>query len=572
MPSNHPNRPVVTRFAPSPTGHLHIGGVRTALFCFAYARGREGLFLLRIEDTDRARSSESAARGILEDLAWLGIEWDEGPEYEMPGAEAAVGGDPRSVGPFYQSQRLDVYDRAFEQLLEAGRCYPAFESTEELGAMRAEARARKDTFHYRKPPDFDADAARARMAGEEHVLRLDMGTDPVTVNDSVLGEIEFTADHFDDFVIRKRDGFPTYHFAVVVDDESMGVTHVLRGQEHLNNTPRHVALQGALGFATPIYAHLPLIFNPDGSKMSKRDKDKAARAACKDRAIAVPPVDGIDAEVFARWLKDKTAQLPTDQLVALAGHLELELPEIDVEDFRRGGYLPEVICNYLALLGWNPGVKNDDGTDLERFDLAYLESHFDLDRVGKTASKFDRAKLLAFNADTIQKELSDEAFADRWRAWLARYEPQTLDKLGDRMSLAASAARPRARTLASAADPIRFALHSDDEIVYDPKAVKKVLLKEPAEGQPGPIVLLREVRDVLGSVEPFEPEAIETAIERFCDEHSLGMGKVAQPLRVAITGGTTSPGLGQTLALVGRASTLSRITRCIDAVHSLTKE
>jgi glutamyl-tRNA synthetase len=388
---------VVTRFAPSPTGHLHVGGARTALFNWALARAQDGHFVLRIEDTDRARSSAEAASGIVEDLAWLGILWDEGPRRD------GAGGDPRSVGPFFQSQRLARYQAAVESLIEKDLAYPAFETPEELATRRKEAQREKRAFRYRRPADFDREAALARRADEDHVVRFRMPKDPMRVSDAVLGDIEFGDEHLDDFVIQKRDGFPTYHLAVVVDDAAMGVTHVLRGQEHLNNTPRHVGLQRALGYAVPVFVHLPLIFNLDGSKMSKRDKDKAARLRAKELGgdTAVAAAAGVDPEVYEGWIRDKRAQLDPPQLARLALELGLELPSIEVEDFRRAGYLPEVVCNFLALLGWNPGQKDADGKDLERFDRVFLSQRFEISRVGKSNAKFDRAKLAAFNADTL---------------------------------------------------------------------------------------------------------------------------------------------------------------------------
>ncbi len=551
--------PVVTRFAPSPTGHLHIGGARTALFCWAHAKRHGGSFILRVEDTDQARSSEDAAKGILEDLAWLGIDWDEGPELAFEGQ--TLGGDPRGVGPFHQAQRLDAYTEHFERLIEQGLAYPAFDTEEELTVRRDAAREAKQTFRYTQAPDYDVEGSLARMrSGEPHVLRLRTPAETVTVNDEVLGEVSFDAEHIDDFIIRKRDGFPTYHLAVVVDDELMGVTHVLRGQEHLNNTPRHIALQRALGFRTPVYAHLPLIFNPDGSKMSKRDKDKAARAAAKDAKLSAPPVADVDEGTFAKWLKDKSSQLPQTQLVALAQHLELSLPEIDVEDFRRAGYLPETVCNYLALLGWNPGVKSDDGTDLERFDMQYLAEHFAPDRLGKTASKFDRAKLAAFSGHDLQT-MDAAKFETEWRAWAERTRPDLLESLGERSSLACRAAQIRVQTLADVENVIRFALIDDDAIEYDAKAVAKVLKKNDGEG----VAVLRELEAVLVELNPWEPEVIESAVKSFCAEREIGMGKAAQPLRVAMTGGTVSPGLGDTIGLLPRDRAVARIRRCIDA-------
>ncbi len=317
---------VVTRFAPSPTGHLHVGGARTALFCWALARKLEGSFILRIEDTDQARSSEDATAGILESMAWLGLEWDEGPGLEEGsgvegrGSGETVGGDPRGVGPFFQAQRLEKYNEALERLIEDDKAYPAFETPAELDAARAAAVGRKETYRYdRAAIKLPRDERMARMAaGDEHVVRFRMPDEAIVVHDEVLGHVKLEADQLDDFVLRKRDGFPTYHLACVVDDEAMGVTHVLRGQEHLINTPRHVALQRALGYRTPIYAHLPLIFNPDGSKMSKRDKDKAAKAALKDAGLdeaglgsLVSSVGCSQAEIEA-WLGDKKAQLPLE--------------------------------------------------------------------------------------------------------------------------------------------------------------------------------------------------------------------------------------------------------------------
>lgn len=578
--------PCVTRFAPSPTGHLHIGGVRTALFCWAFARRHGGRFVLRIEDTDQKRSSDEAARGILEDLAWLGIAWDDGPEFRRveaisgPGAPASpesgatIGGDARGVGPFYQARRLAVYESCLERLLERGRAYPAFETAEQLEGMRSVAQSRKETFRYRRPDGYDHAAALARMrAGEPCVIRFRMPDAPIHVSDSVLGEIRFDEEHTDDFVIRKADGFPTYHFAVVIDDELMGVTHVLRGQEHLNNTPRHVALQQALThedgtpFRTPVYAHLPLIFNPDGSKMSKRDKDKTIRRAIQGDASLRDKVGAlVPAQEFEAWIGDKSRQLPPERLLAIARELALTLPEIDVEDFRRSGYLPGALCNYLSLLGWNPGVKNADGSDLERFDMDFLAEHFSLERIGKSNAKFDRDKLAAFNQATLAA-MDPAEFERELRAWCERYDRALLDALHDRFPVAARAIQPRVKTLGERRGPIAFALVPDDAVEFDEKAVAKVLQK----GEPSGMAMLAELRPVLDRVEPFAPEAIDGAIKSYCESRALGLGKAAQPLRVAVTGGTVSPGLGDTLALVGRAGALRRIDRCLKAFRTTTE-
>ena len=574
---------VITRFAPSPTGHLHIGGARTALFCWAFARAeaaRRGgdtrpTFLLRVEDTDQARSSEQAVAGILEDLAWLGIHWDEGPRVEAThprsdaatkGNERPIGGDPRRIGPFFQAQRLDIYNRYIEWMLEQDLAYPAFDTPEDLDAQRKAAADRKQTYRYKRDPSYDRDASLARLrAGEPCVIRLNNPDAPIHVADAVLGDIAFEPEHIDDFVLRKADGFPTYHFAVVIDDELMGVTHILRGQEHLNNTPRHVALQRALRhadtdqpFRTPVYAHLPLIFNPDGSKMSKRDKDKAARDAAKKASdtatLATVVAPDTSPEQFATWLDDKRSQLPTNALVRLAAHLHLELPEIEVEDFRASGYLPEVLCNYLALLGWNPG------NDLEKFDLAFLATAFDLDRIGKTNSKFDRDKLRAFNADAL-RALAPEAFAARWREWAAHYEPRLASIPDNTLRIAARAAAPRASTFRDAVAQIAFAFTADDALAFDPAAVQKVLRK----GDPAGLDILRDLAPAIGAIPAvaFTPEAIDAAIKGFAESRALGMGKAAQPVRVALTGTSVSPGLGDVAAILGRDRTLARIERCL---------
>jgi len=461
---------IVTRFAPSPTGHLHIGGARTALFNWALARRHGGRFLVRIEDTDRARSSDLATDRILDDLGWLGIAWDEGPERRTEGP-GHCGGDARGVGPFFQAERLALYDRHVERLIEHDRAYPAFESEAELEALRQEARREKRNFRYRRPAGFDPAAARERMRVEEHVVRFRMPERPPSVVDAVLGEVEFGEELLFDFIIRKRDGYPTFHLAVVVDDASMGVSHVLRGQEHLNNTPRHVALQQALGFATPHYAHLPLIFNPDGSKMSKRDKDKVLRGELKE-ALARAPESSRDAlsrwiapAELERWLDDKKRQLEPERVVEIGQAFGVELPGIEVEDFRRAGYLPEVVCNFLALLGWSTGQKDAEGRDLERFDNDFLAQHFSLDRVGRSSARFDRAKLLAFNQERIAA-LADEEFFERWREWALRYDAAMLQRFPEPLLRRfAAALRTRCRTLAELSSPQGpggFALVGDD--------------------------------------------------------------------------------------------------------------
>ncbi len=552
--------PTITRFAPSPTGHLHIGGARTALLCWAFARQAGGRFLLRIEDTDQQRSSESSTRGILEDLAWLGITWDDGPELEFNGS--TFGGDSREVGPYYQAQRIDLYNEAINKLIEEDKAYPAFETPEELEAKRKVAIEAKTGYKYdRAALEIPRDERMKRLAdGEPHVVRFKMPEESITVEDQILGEVTIKPDEFDDFIIRKRDGFPTYHLAVTVDDALMGVTHVLRGQEHLINTPRHVALQTGLGYEHPVYAHMPLIFNPDGSKMSKRDKDKAAKKACKDAKLDSSPIDGLDDATYTEWLKNKTRQLESDTLMALAAHLQITLPEIDVEDFRRAGYIPEALNNYLALLGWNPKTKNEDGTDLEHFTMDYLADNFALSGMSKGQSKFDRTKLLSFNGDEIAK-LSDDEFAKRWHQWASSYDTALASRFSESdMVDLAPAVKTRCKTLADGRGVIGFAFIADDEIEYDGKAVHKALIKGEHKG----LELLKAFRDELVAFDTFTADAIESKVSAFAESKEVGMGKIAQPLRVAVTGAGVSPSLGQTLAILGKDSVLARIDRCVE--------
>ncbi|QQS09280.1 MAG: glutamate--tRNA ligase [Phycisphaerales bacterium] len=560
----------ITRFAPSPTGHLHVGGARTALFCWAFARRYGGRFILRIEDTDLARSSVESARGIMEDLAWLGIDWNEGPVLEAgDGRTKPVGGDPRGIGPFFQAQRLHLYNTHLERLIEQDMAYAAFDTTEELDSMRREVTAKKQTFRYDRSRAMaipKGERERRRRAGEACVIRLAAPAGEIVVVDEVLGEVKYAAGELDDFVIRKADGMPTYHFAVVVDDETMGVTHVMRAQEHLNNTPRHVALQRALGFRTPVYAHMPIISNMDGSKMSKRDKAKVARVALKAEVkkdtspgglATLAARIGVEAGELQAFMDAENDSVATASRIA--GTLGVVLPEIEVDDFRRSGYLPEAIVNFLSLLGWNPGMKTEDGKDLEKFDAAFLASHFSVERIGKTSSKFDRVKLMAFNASAIQS-LPAEEFASRWRAWAKEYEPEFAAAIvEDRWSILARGLQPRAKTFADAVKNAWWAVIKDDAYPFDDAAVKKNLLANDKQG----LGVLKDLRERLHDIGTFTPESIHAVIEGYASEKDLGMGQVAQPLRVAVTGAGVSPGLGETLGVLGRDHTLARIDRCL---------
>jgi glutamyl/glutaminyl-tRNA synthetase len=613
--------PIVrTRFAPSPSGHLHVGGARTALFCWAYAKKHGGKFVLRIEDTDAKRSSDAASMAFLEDLTWLGITWDEGPEYKITDAAAGTGVSPVQIGggeyrPYFQSQRLDIYNTYFDQLIREGKAYRAFETPEEIDAARREAQKQKKNYRYDRaalnlsPSQIDL----YLREGRPYVVRFKIPDEleRVQFRDEVRGEMSIERAELDDFVIRKADGFPMYNFAVVIDDELMGITHVIRAQEHLSNTFRQVLLQDALGWGgrRPTYAHISLITNPDGSKMSKRDKDKVLRATVKQRGITEPPQDatvagqspgtgaqgtgiaqnsqsqegsntsvpGIDSvikpDIWHWWLSDKDHQLPLDDAEKLAAALQVDLPEINVDDFRSHGYLPEVMINYLALLGWSPGG------DMEKFDRDFLIERFDFDRVVKTPAKFDREKLLAFNLDALQK-LSDEQFAARWREHCEAYHPEFISKLTEeQFTMLARANHARSKTLEDPIRSSRFFVMGDDEIVYEQsKPVHDALLGgvgggiggmgggvSPVHAQTG-YDHLAALIPILRDVHDWTVAEIESAVKRYAETHAggkAGLGKVAQPLRIAVSGGVVSPAIFDTLAILGKDSTLKRIERCL---------
>jgi glutamyl/glutaminyl-tRNA synthetase len=537
------------RFAPSPTGYLHVGGARTALFNWLYARRAGGSFVIRVEDTDVLRNIEGAEARQLEDLRWLGLDWDEGPD---------VGGER---GPYRQSERREQYDAARDKLVASGHAYWAFDTPEELDALRRRAALAKRTFRYPRPDPLptEADAERARAEGRPVVLRFKTPPEGVTVRDDVLGTVNFPADQVDDFVIVKSNGWPTYHLAVVVDDAAMGITHILRAQEHLVNTPRHVLLQHALGYPTPTYAHLPLVFNIDGSKMSKRDKHRVVREAARERLKQkrwsleeMARIAGSDPETVRRWIEDKAdAELDMDKLGRLANDADVEVPEIDVHDFRASGYLPEALANFIALIGWSPG------DDRERMTLAEMTAAFSLHRINKTAGKFDREKLLAMNTEwaaTLPAERLLEAFKD----W-TRVSGSPLDALDDATSARMLEACRGFRTFRDVEHKAGVLFADDDAVVYDAKAVKKFLEKKEGHGW----LVLERLLPELESLEPWSAESVEGLLGEFCEREGAKLGAVAQPIRVAVAGRAVSPGIGDTLVFLGREKTLRRVRRCL---------
>ncbi len=489
---------VRVRFAPSPTGYLHIGGARTMLFNWLVARKAGGCMVLRIEDTDQARHVEDSLQKILDDLRWLGLTWDEGPE---------AGGD---YGPYFQSQRLDIYNQYMQQLLDAGQAYYAMESPQELDRMREIAKKEQGGFRYPRPDPLPTieQGQLAMREGRKVVVRCKMPDEDITVHDSILGDVTLTADQFEDFIIQKSDGFPTYHFACVVDDALMKITHVLRGQEHLMNSHKHVALQHALGFPTPIYGHMPVIFNLDGSKMSKRDKEKAIKAG-------------------------------------------LAPPEIEVHDFRTAGFLPEAILNFIALLGWSTG------DDQEAYTLDELTQAFSMERIGKTNAKFDRAKLLSFNTDWAAR-LPEPLLLERLKDY-ATINNLPICSATDDLLLRLLQACAGFRTFADLQKKIGFLFIEDEAIEFDPKAVKKVLAKNDNAG----FSILNQTLTKLDALEDWTKSPIEDLVNDLCESLDTKMGNVAQPIRVAVSGSTVSPPIGETLELLGKDKTLIRIRKCL---------
>jgi len=549
---------VVTRFAPSPTGYLHVGGARTALFNWLFARRVGGKFILRIEDTDLKRNTPTATQQVIDDLRWLGIKWDEGPE---------VGGPN---GPYLQSQRMDIYDKYIRKLLEEKKAYYCFDTTEELDELRKKAEAQKKGFVYSRPEKFpdEQEAKKARADGKSVTVRFAVPQDrALVVNDIVRGEVTFAAGEMADFIIQKSDGFPTYNFACVVDDYLMKITHIIRGQEHLMNTPGQQELWKALGFGElPKYAHMSVTVSEGGGKLSKRERPKALRNAIKSK----PDIDpnklasngGLSIDELNSFLAGDTTpdELSVEQM---AKYLGVQLPEINVVDFRNSGYIPEALVNFLALLGWNPGDNREIMT------LKELKESFDISRLTKSNSLFDREKLLAFNTEHIKMLYNSDyryKLVEHFNKYLlAIHSPiqhnlnaeQTHKILSPLIEICEGA-----RTLADIERKCRFLFIDDDKIEYDPKAVQKVLLKENG------LTILKIVRDKLAQIQEFTKHGIEEMLRSLAEEYKVGLGKVAQPLRVAICGSTISPPIFDSVQLLGKEKTLKRIDNTLKIVEA----
>jgi len=456
---------VRTRFAPSPTGFLHIGGARTALYCWLEARRRGGQFLLRIEDTDRERSTDAAVQAILDAMQWLGLDHDE--------------------GPFYQTDRLARYRQVADELVAAGKAYYAYESKEEIEAMREAAMAAGEKPRYN---GYYRDRNEPWRDDPNRVIRFKNPREgSVVFEDRIKGRVEWANGELDDLVIFRSDGWPTYNFAVVVDDVDMGITEVIRGDDHVNNTPRQINIYEALGARVPEFAHLPMILDKDGKKLSKRTS------------------------------------------------------AVGVMEYREQGFLPHALLNYLVRLGWSHG-------DQEIFSLQEMVALFDIGDVNKTASRFDVEKLAWINQHYLK--------TDDPRTLVAEFEWHLrragIDTAGGPAPVEVLVAlRERVHTFKEMAERARVWYAPIAH--WDEKAVAKHLRNADA------VAVLQEAKARLAAAATWSPATVHATVEQVAGQLGLGMGKIAQPLRVAMTGTQVSPSIEDTVYLAGRAEALRRI-------------
>jgi glutamyl/glutaminyl-tRNA synthetase len=560
---------IVTRFAPSPTGYLHVGGARTALFNWLWARRNGGVFILRIEDTDQKRNTPTATKQVMDDLQWLGINWDEGPEIGGPN------------GPYLQSQRLDIYNKYLKKLLDENKAYYCFDTPEELDELRKQAEAKKQGFNYPRPQIFpgEQDARKARAEGRPVTVRFALPQEEsLVISDIVRGEVTFGPGEIGDFIIQKSDGFPTYNFACVVDDYLMKVTHIIRGQEHLMNTPGQQALWQALfpNEPPPKYAHMSVTVSDTGGKLSKRERTKALRKEIletsslptsnakrnspinimEELAEKLTKVASLKTEEFQSFIKGKiTPDMPA--VDAMAKYLGVALPEINIVDFYKSGYLPETMVNFLALLGWNPGDNR------EIMPVAELIESFDLSRLTKSNSLFDRQKLIAFNTEHI-KMVPKETLLKHFRSYLKVVDSPVANG-NDEDLLRILKLCEGARTLADIERKCRFLYIDNDKIEYDEKAVKKVLHKNDG------LANLSIVRDKLAAMDDLSEKAIEDMLRGLAEEKQVGLGKIAQPLRVALCGNTISLPIFDSVQMLGRKNTLTRIDNTLKKFKTNTE-
>jgi glutamyl-tRNA synthetase len=450
-----------TRFAPSPTGFLHVGGARTALYCWLYARKMQGKFILRIEDTDVERSTQESINAIFQAMQWLNLDYDE--------------------GPFYQTKRFDRYREAAELMVKEGKAYHCYCSKERLEKLREEQTANKEK------PRYDGHCRNLTSADQgSHVIRFRNPLDgEVHFDDLIRGAITFKNSELDDLIIMRSDGTPTYNFTVVVDDWDMQITHVIRGDDHVNNTPRQINILRALGATPPLYAHVPMILGPDGKRLSKRHGAES------------------------------------------------------VIQYREDGFLPEALLNYLVRLGWSHG-------DQEIFSIDELVNFFEIKDIHHAAAAFDLDKLLWLNQHYIKtgdpRRIAEELAWHMQRLGIDTSQGPALEKLLE-------AQCERAKTLLEMAEKSRYFYL---EVEYDAQAVKQHLTAEAARS-------LTAIRDALKNLSSWNKEAIHAIVSQVAEQSGLKLGKIAQPVRVAVSGNTVSPPIDITLELLGRERSLSRI-------------
>ncbi|MCS7239488.1 MAG: glutamate--tRNA ligase [Thermoguttaceae bacterium] len=515
---------VRTRFAPSPTGYLHIGGVRTALFCWLFARQHGGQFILRIDDTDQDRNVAEAIEPILRGLRWLGLDWDEGPE---------VGGPHE---PYFQSQRQPLYQAAVRELIARGAAYYDYARPEEIEAERQAALAEKRPFVYsrRWMAETDADRARFEAEGRRAVVRLKMPREgTLVIEDLVRGRVEFPWSMEQDHVIQRADGTCLYHLASVVDDYEMGITHVIRAEEHLSNTPRQVFIVEALGYPRPQYAHLPFVAEPGSkNKLSKRK--------------------------LAQYVKNKDFGDLLKHGQEIAARLGLTPdPErfnpVMIEFYERLGYLPEAILNYLALLGW----ALDDSTEF--FTREDLLRYFSLDRVNRAPASFDAKRLRAIQERHMARLSAEEKlnlvlpFCQQV-GWVGR-PPR--DEEWQRLRAVVTAAGERIKVAGDILQYEEFFVRHE-AVRYEPEAFRKRLVEAPKGRE-----LLREFAILLGKQEDFSPAALEALLQRFVEEKGIKVSDIIHALRVAVTGKAIGFGMFDGLSILGREEVLARIGRAL---------
>lgn len=501
---------VRVRFAPSPTGPLHIGGVRTALYNYLFAKQNGGDFLLRIEDTDQTRFVPGAEEYIIEAFQWLGIQFDEG---------VGIGGP---FGPYKQSERKPMYKKYADQLIETGWAYYAFDTPEELDARRKEAEAQKKTFQY-DATTRDGLCNSLSLSKEEVEQRLQSGAPyvirfkypanlDITVHDLIRGEVTINSNLLDDKVLYKSDGMPTYHLANIVDDHTMEISHVIRGEEWLPSAPLHVMLYKAFGWEAPNFAHLPLLLKPDGNgKLSKRDGDRLG--------FPVFPL---------QWKDPKSGEISSG--------------------YRESGYLPEAVINMLALLGWNPG------TEQEMMDLDTLVQLFSIDKISKSGAKFDLEKAKWFNHQYIQ--MADEnLLLQQFEKVLALHNVKAE---GEYVKMVMNLIKERVHFIPEFWEQSSYFFVAPTE--YDPQAVKK-------RWKPGTAGHLCKMIEIIDSVQPFDKQVAHDKIMDYVQGNELNMGAIMNSFRIALVGAAKGPELFEIIAAIGVDETKNRVQKAIQVIE-----